>query len=56
MSQPNEGGPAPGLVSAARENLGAAAEAIGRMGRILDLATAGSGQGRDMNGEDEGRE
>lgn len=40
QQQHEGGGPAPGLVSAARGNLGAAAEAISRLGRILDSAVS----------------
>lgn len=53
MTQQHEGGgPAPSLVCEARVNLGAAAEAVGRLGRILDGAVSSTPAQR-RHGKDE---
>ena len=52
--QQHEGGELAGLVGAARDDLGAAAEAVGRLGLILDGVV---GSTTDVSrGEDEGHE
>lgn len=52
--QQHEGGELAGLVGAARDDLGVAAEAVGRLGLILDGAVGGTSV--VPCGEDEGDE
>lgn len=56
MSQQDESAGPAGLVSQARESLGAAAEGVSRLGRILDAATSRPGDRPELSGKDEDHE